>query len=347
MATPLETATEIKSVIDSSNTFPNLKKYSDERYHANLGILLGGVFGSSHSADLIAYMATIMPEEGKFVASVKAKDLGAAVPPMRGDAFYTRPNGEKYFTRDWGRHSDVAVLRKAREEGESVYAEGAPGCGKTSMFEAAYGGQMFTIPGTGDTTIDDFLGGFIKLPDGNWEWVDGPLIQAVETGSVLLVDEIGLIDPKVNSILYPLMDGRDELTVPINPARGTIKVKPGFLVVGATNPKVVGARMSEALLSRFSLHVEVTTDFVLAQQQFGVPRDLVQAAINLNNRLRDNTLTWAPQMRELQQYKKLADMFGEDFAIANLMALAPEDERGTVREVLGKKLGDVAQAARI
>ncbi len=66
------------------------------------------------------------------------------------------------------------------------------------------------------------------------------------------------------------MDGRKSITIPMNPDRGTIKVHENFYVVSATNPNAPGVRLSEAMLSRFQLQVELTTDYALAKK-LGVP----------------------------------------------------------------------------
>src|SRR5690606_33812628 len=99
------------------------------------------------------------------------------------------------------------------------------------------------IVGTLDTDTSDLVGSWVPTgdPSDPYAWVDGPLTTAVRLGLPLLVDEIALIDPRVLSTLYSLMDGRDTLFLPSNPAEGEIKVAPGFYVVGACNPDAPGA----------------------------------------------------------------------------------------------------------
>jgi len=58
-------------------------------------------------------------------------------------------------------------------------------------------------------------------------------------------------------------------------------------------PGVHGAILTEALASRFSVHIEVTTDFDLARS-LGVPARAVSAAANLNTQLRNGEISWAP-----------------------------------------------------
>jgi hypothetical protein len=286
----------------------------------------------------------------------RAIDNAVAVENMEGEEAYLRPNGSKYFGRKWGMHSDVLTLRKAREATAKVFAGsagspmfallyGAPGCGKTALVEAAYS-DVYTLMGTGDTEVADMIGGYVQTPAGGFEWVDGDLVKAAETGGVYFIDEIGLIDPKVLSIVYGLMDGRRELTITANPERGTIKAHPEFFVVAATNPNAPGVRLSEALLSRFTLQVEMTTDWALARK-LGVPTALVTVAQNLAKKQLAREVSWSPQFRELMAFRDIAETFGTDFAIANLLAASPELDRPIVADVLTRAYAVECKPAKI
>lgn len=286
----------------------------------------------------------------------KAIDQAVAVEGMEGEEAYTRPNGSQYFGRKWGMHSDVLTLRKAREATAKVFAGstgspmfallyGAPGCGKTALVEAAYS-DVYTLMGTGDTEVADMIGGYVQTPAGGFEWVDGDLVKAAETGGVYFIDEIGLIDPKVLSIVYGLMDGRRELTITANPERGTIKAHPEFFVVAATNPNAPGVRLSEALVSRFTLQVEMTTDWNLSRKM-GVPTPLVTAAQNLAKKQLAREVSWSPQMRELLAFRDIAETFGTEFAISNLLAASPEIDRPIVADVLTRVYATECKPAKI
>ncbi len=283
--------------------------------------------------------------------------VATVVEVMDSDEIYTRPNGTAYHSRTWGEHGDVAVLRKAREETSKalsgaggspmfVLAYGAPGCGKTALMEAAFGAEMITLIGTGDTEVADLEGSYVQTPSGGFEWVDGGLIRAIENGYVYFIDEVGLIDPKVLSAVYGIMDGRREYNLTANPDRGTIKVHPDFYVVAATNPNAPGVRLSEALLSRFTLQVEMTTDWNLARK-LGVSTTVVTAAQNLAKKQQSGEVSWAPQMRELLAFRDIAESFGTTFAIENLLAAAPEMDRPVVADVLTRAFGAECKPAKI
>lgn len=286
-----------------------------------------------------------------------AASVPAPAPMISSEDAFIRPNGETYHARMWGAHQDVLVLRKAREATKRAYLAGSgsamftllygsPGCGKTALVEAAFGEDCYTLLGTGDVEVADLIGGYVQTPSGGFIWQDGDLIKAAEEGKVYFIDEIGLIDPKVLSVLYGLMDGRREITINANPERGTVKAHPDFYVVAATNPNAPGVRLSEALLSRFTNQSEMTTDWSLARK-LGVPTTVVTAAQNLNKKREAGECLWGPQMRELLAFRDIAAEFGQAFAVSNLLAAAPEMDRPIVVDVLTRVFGEECKPARI
>jgi hypothetical protein len=258
------------------------------------------------------YISTAHPEgrvRSRSASSTKKVVKMTTVDALATEDRFIRPNGEYYYTRKWGEHDDVSALRKARDTGKYALFYGVPGCGKTAIVEAAFydqPGGLYTVLGSGDTEVSDLIGGYVQTFKGDFLWEDGPLIKAAESGGVLLIDEIGLIDTKVLSIVYGLMDGRQEYTVTANPERGTVKASKGFFVVAATNPNAPGVRLSEALLSRFALHVEMTTDWGLARK-LGVPTQVVTLAQNLPKKQQSSEISWSPQMRELLAFRDISE----------------------------------------
>lgn len=268
--------------------------------------------------------------------SGKDAEKAAPPPPRRR---IVRPNGETYVVRQISGTDDVDILVKARDASIPVLLTSCPGTGKTALFEAAFVEVGFEyLGGTADTEVADFVGTYVQHPGGEFVWVDGPLLRAMERDVPFLVDEVALIDPKVMAVVYGAMDGRREVNVTSNPERGIVKAGSGFYVVGACNPNAPGARMSEALLSRFLLHIQVGTDYALARE-LGVNTKAVTVAENLEVKRQSEEISWAPQMRELLAFAHVERTFSRTMAVCNLAAQAPEMDRAVVTDVLRRTFG--------
>ena len=91
---------------------------------------------------------------------------------------YIRPNGLEYLPRHLmvgdNKMQDVTLIRQSIEVGLPVLLYGPPGTGKTALVEAAFGDDL-TVQGTIETETADFVGSWVQLPDGSYQWVDGPL----------------------------------------------------------------------------------------------------------------------------------------------------------------------------
>ncbi len=248
----------------------------------------------------------------------------------------TRPGGQVYQPRSLADMPDVEALRKLRAAGVPALLYGPPGTGKTSLIEAAFP-DLITVAGDGDTQVSDLIGEYTQAPDGTFTFIYGPLIRAMAEGRVLFIDDATLISPAVLAVAYPAMDGRREITVKSHKGE-VIKAADGFYVVAGHNPGVHGAILTEALSSRFSVQVEVTTDYDLARS-LGIDPRAIRAARDLADRKAKGEIGWAPQLRELLAYAKVAGILGENAAIANLAGIAPEEDRDAVAEAVGKAFG--------
>ncbi len=156
-------------------------------------------------------------------------------------------------------------------------------------------------------------------------------------GRALLIDDATLISPKVLSAMYPAMDGRRQIQVKAHKGE-TVTAEPGFFVVAGHNPGVHGAILTEALASRFSVQIQVGTDYDLAQA-LRVDARVVRVARHLAGQVELGELGWAPQLRELLSYQKTEAVLGREAAWANLIGIAPLEDRDVVAAAVSKIAG--------
>ncbi|MBS2545517.1 AAA family ATPase [Catenulispora sp. NL8] len=254
-----------------------------------------------------------------------------------------RPNGQAYHPRDLGGHRDVEVLRRLRDAGVAALLYGPPGTGKTSMVEAAFT-DLITVAGDNDTTVADLVGEYTQNPDGTYEFVHGPLVVAMREGRALLIDDATLIPANVLAVLYPALDGRREIYIKAH-KNEAVTAAPGFYVIAGHNPGAHGAVLTEALSSRFCFQVEVSSDLDLAKD-LGIHPKAITVAKNLRRRVGTGDVSWCPNLRELLGFRTIAEVLGDEVAFANLIGIAPVEDREAVAEAVTTALGrEVASLA--
>ncbi len=260
----------------------------------------------------------------------------------------TRPNGQLYHPRQLSGLPDVTALRKLRQAGVAALLYGPPGTGKTSVVEAAFP-DLVTVSGDGDTTVADLVVEYTQTPEGRYLFVHGPLVTAMREGQTLFIDDATLIPPTVLAVVYPAMDGRRQIIIKANGGE-VVTAAEGFYVVAGHNPGVHGAMLTDALSSRFSAQIQVSTDYDLATQ-LKIDRRAVRVARNLATRHQAGEVGWAPQLRELIAFEKIAAVLGPMAAASNLVGTAPEPDRTTVaavvRDAFGAAVSPLALGARI
>jgi MoxR-like ATPase len=161
-----------------------------------------------------------------------------------------------------GHFSDVNSILKS-EMFYPVFVTGLSGNGKTFMVEQACaktGRELFRVNITTETDEDDLLGGF-RLVNGETVWFDGPVVEAMKKGAVLLLDEVDLASTKI-MCLQPVLEGKGVFLKKINE---WVKCAPGFNIVATANTKGKGddsgnfigtGVLNEAFLERFPITVE-------------------------------------------------------------------------------------------
>ena len=161
----------------------------------------------------------------------------------------------------WGHYEDINTIL-ASKQFAPVYITGLSGNGKTTMIEqiaAATGRELVRVNITAETDEDDLLGGF-RLVNGETRFVYGGVVQAMQKGAILLLDEIDLGSERM-MCLQPVLEGKGIFLKKIGQY---VKPAHGFNVVATANTKgkgesdrFVGTRvMNEAFLDRFSYWFE-------------------------------------------------------------------------------------------
>jgi hypothetical protein len=162
----------------------------------------------------------------------------------------------------WGHFSDVRSII-AKRIWFPVYITGMSGNGKTTMVEQACadaGREYFRVNITAETDEDDLLGGF-RLVNGETVWQDGPVIQAMKRGAILLLDEVDLGTDKT-MCLQPIMDGKPvflkKISQWVEPAQGfNVFATANTKGKGSEDGRFIGTRhQNEAALDRYSITLE-------------------------------------------------------------------------------------------
>lgn len=249
---------------------------------------------------------------------------------------YPRGANDIYYARNIMGHIDVELLRKFREESLFCQLSGSPGCGKTSLVEAAFGDELLTANGNGDYSSASFIGEWtinVERNSGNpneFAWTDGILCRAMKEGRPLLIDEATLLPSHALDAIHSATDGRGYIDLDEFPGKPRIHAKKGFYVIMAYNPHTLhGREIPEAIRSRFGVVLNVATDYN-ALDHFEIPSNMRRVAVRMNNVNQDSLNksgrgVWVPQMRELLNFKKLVNSgLSEEFAFNNLVGLCPE-----------------------
>lgn len=171
------------------------------------------------------------------------------------------PAKDDTFVR-FGNFADIKKIISSRLF-YPTFLTGLSGNGKTFSIEQAcaqLGRELIRVNITIETDEDDLIGGF-RLVDGNTVWHNGPVVEALERGAVLLLDEIDLASNKI-LCLQSILEGKGVFLKKIGR-----RVDPagGFNVIATANTKGKGSDdgrfigtnvLNEAFLERFPVTFE-------------------------------------------------------------------------------------------
>ncbi len=184
----------------------------------------------------------------------------AVVPPVEQNLI---PEKDDTFVR-FGNFNDIKKIIQSRLF-YPTFITGLSGNGKTFSVEQACAQlkrELIRVNITIETDEDDLIGGF-RLVDGNTAWHNGPVIEALERGAILLLDEIDLASNKI-LCLQSILEGKGVFLKKIG---RWVKPADGFNVIATANTKGKGSDdgrfigtnvLNEAFLERFPVTFEQT-----------------------------------------------------------------------------------------
>ena len=254
-----------------------------------------------------------------------------------GPKKYMIHDGREYLTRALGGYeNDVEGLRTLRAAGKHTLLLGEPGCGKTMLLMAAFPDMENDI-GHDRLTAFDMLWRPRPMPDGTIHFDPAPLTRAAMRGVPYYIDETMRCNADALTPLFSAMDGRGFI-VSGNIDGTDLKIKEGFMVVGASNPLVRGAFLPDAIASRFHILTIETSESLL--KRLNLDDRLIVAWNNLGNL--SGGETWRPSIRELLSAQSFLDQTPPNFPQAAYALTGwriPARDRATVASVIGPLFG--------
>ena len=183
-----------------------------------------------------------------------------AVEPSAGPVNYVPVKDDTFV--NFGNFTDLKKVIQSRLF-YPVFITGLSGNGKTFGVEQACAHlkrELIRVNITIETDEDDLIGGF-RLVNGETVWHNGPVIESLRRGAVLLLDEIDLASNKI-MCLQSILEGKG---IYLKKTGEYVKPAAGFTVVATANTKGKGSDdgrfigtnvLNEAFLERFPLTFE-------------------------------------------------------------------------------------------
>ena len=188
----------------------------------------------------------------------QAYQAPAALPAVEQNLI---PDKDDTFVK-FGNFNDIKKIIQSRLF-YPTFITGLSGNGKTFSVEQAcaqLNRELIRVNITIETDEDDLIGGF-RLVNGETVWHNGPVIEALERGAMLLLDEVDLASNKI-LCLQSILEGKGVFLKKIG---RFIKPAAGFNVIATANTKGKGSDdgrfigtnvLNEAFLERFCVTFE-------------------------------------------------------------------------------------------
>jgi hypothetical protein len=171
------------------------------------------------------------------------------------------PRKDDSFVK-FGNFSDLKKIVQSRLF-YPTFITGLSGNGKTFGVEqvcAQLDRELIRVNITVETDEDDLIGGF-RLVNGETVWHNGPVIEALQRGAILLLDEVDLASNKI-LCLQSILEGKGVFLKKIGK---WVEPAAGFNVIATANTKGKGSDdgrfigtnvLNEAFLERFPVTFE-------------------------------------------------------------------------------------------
>tara|TARA_B100000780_G_scaffold137128_1_gene96003 strand:+ start:1936 stop:3135 length:1200 start_codon:yes stop_codon:yes gene_type:complete len=249
------TRSEINEYI-GKNSLPNPSWLKSNTYKIARGVYSLPVDGNDISPVIKQEIQKSKVETAESVGTVNKAAM--IISSLTGDIV---PTKDDVFV-PWGYFKDIKSIVSSKQF-YPIFVTGLSGNGKTMNVEQACAQtkrECIRVNITIETDEDDLLGGY-RLQDGQTVWQNGPVIEAMERGALLLLDEIDLASNKI-MCLQPILEGNGVFLKKINKF---IKPANGFNVIATANTKGQGSDdgkfigtniLNEAFLERFPITVE-------------------------------------------------------------------------------------------
>jgi len=248
-------------------------------------------------------------ENTKSVKTTAAEKILAPVEPTKTEAAYVVssltgnivPEKDNTFV-SFGNYPDLKSIIKSKLF-YPVFITGLSGNGKTFGVTQACAEnkrELIRVNITIETDEDDLLGGY-RLKDGQTVWQNGPVIEAMERGAVLLLDEIDLASNKI-MCLQPILEGSGVYVKKINKF---VKPVDGFTVVATANTKGQGSDdgkfigtnvLNEAFLERFPITFEQS--YPAAKVEEKILTNIMATTGKVDGEFAKKLVTWADVIRK-------------------------------------------------
>ena len=233
----------------------------------------------------------LTPVETKKEAAYIVSSLTGNIVPKKDPIFVS-----------FGNYPDIKSIVKSNRF-YPVFITGLSGNGKTMGVTQACAEakrELIRVNITIETDEDDLLGGY-RLKDGQTVWQNGPVIEAMERGAILLLDEVDLASNKI-MCLQPILEGSGGFVKKINKF---VKPAQGFNVIATANTKGQGSDdgkfigtnvLNEAFLERFPVTFEQSYPSVAIEKK--ILNNTLKASGKSDVKFIDKLTTWADVIRK-------------------------------------------------